>query len=177
MSTRTRLSRLNEGDYSDLIRGVRSRLPGLLVFAASCLAAVMCLPARGATRESAREEVLRVVRAYHRAGMEGDVQHVHDLVAEDITHFHIGTAYRFTGRDAVVDDFRQFARVTQQLNVEMLDPMVQLASDDVAIVTYYMSENWMQDGKANSTTEKATEVYVRGRESQWSQVHTHYSKD
>lgn len=120
------------------------------------------------------EEVLRVVRQFQAAALKPDTAFLSALFAEDITHFHPGSPYRYVGRERLTKEFAQFPQRATNITFEMIDPRVQVVGENVAIVTYYISETWMENGTAKAVTEKATEVYVR-RGSDWSMIHSHYS--
>lgn len=122
-------------------------------------------------------EVMDVVKKYHAAAVQKDIDHLSQLFDENITHFHPGEPYRLQGRESVRRDFEVFLRRANDLNFEMIDPKVQLIGSNVAIVTYYISENWVENGNFRSVSEKATEVYFKRDGRNWSLVHSHYSTD
>jgi uncharacterized protein (TIGR02246 family) len=124
----------------------------------------------------ASKDVLDVVRQFQNAAIHGDAAVLSQIFDAKITHFHPGSPYRFVGRERLVEEFSLFAKTAQDIHFEMVDPQVQMAGNDVAVVTYYIVESWTEKGASRNQKEKATEVYVK-REGRWSMIHGHYSTE
>jgi ketosteroid isomerase-like protein len=93
------------------------------------------------------------------------------------THFHPGSPYRFVGKERLIKEFVASAPGHLDMRFEMLDPQVQMAARDVAVVTYYIDESWTEkSGARTSVKEKASEVYVN-RNGRWLMLHSHYSTE
>ncbi|HEX5422202.1 MAG TPA: nuclear transport factor 2 family protein [Candidatus Acidoferrales bacterium] len=122
-----------------------------------------------------RRDVLAVVRQFQNAGVRGDAAVLEQIFDANVTHFHPGSPYRFVGKDRLVREFVSAAASHQDTHFEMIDPQVQMADQNVAVVTYYIDESWMQkNGTRISAEEKATEVYVN-HSGRWLMIHGHYS--
>ncbi len=133
------------------------------------------LPFRTADTNADRtEEVLDTARRFQSAALHNDVKFLNQLFDDNVTHFHPGEAYRFQGRERLVHEFSSSASRQENASFEMIEPKVQFPTSDVAVLTYYISENWMERGNFRSASEKATEVYVR-KDNRWIMVHSHYS--
>lgn len=125
----------------------------------------------------APQDVLEVVRQFHSAGIRGDKATLVQIFDPNVTHFHPGSPYRFVGRDRLVQEFEVASKSQQDMHFEMVDPQVQMAAKDVAVVTYYIVENWAdKNGVRSSAKEKATEVYVN-KDGHWTMIHGHYSTE
>jgi hypothetical protein len=120
------------------------------------------------------KEVLETASRFQSAALRNDTQFLNQVFDEKITHFHPGEPYRFEGRERLVNELSTAAASHESPSFEMLDPKVQFAAPDVAILTYYISEHWTDKGGLRTANEKATEVYVR-REKGWTMLHSHYS--
>ncbi|HEV2387630.1 MAG TPA: DUF4440 domain-containing protein [Candidatus Acidoferrales bacterium] len=124
---------------------------------------------------SAAQQVLEVVRRFQSAGIRGDGIELNRIFDPQITHFHPGSPYRLVGRDRLVREFETAAKSQRDMRFEMIDPQVQMADGNVAVVTYYIVESWAAENNVrNSANEKATEVYVK-RNGSWVMIHGHYS--
>jgi uncharacterized protein (TIGR02246 family) len=122
-------------------------------------------------------DVLEVVRQFQNAGVRGDKAALTQIFDPNVTHFHPGSPYRFVGRDRLVQEFEVASKNQQDMHFEMVDPQVQMAAKDVAIVTYYIVESWAdKNGVRSSAKEKATEVYVQ-KDGRWTMIHGHYSTE
>jgi len=123
----------------------------------------------------AQKDVLAVVKQFQQAGVRGDAATLNQIFDTNTTHFHPGSPYRFVGKERLVQEFVSSAPGHQDMRFEMLDPQVQMAAPDVAVVTYYIDESWTEkNGTRTSAKEKATEVYVN-RSGRWLMIHGHYS--
>ncbi len=127
--------------------------------------------------DSARQEVLEVVRQFQDAGIHGDKAALNKIFDPNITHFHPGSPYRFVGRDRLVQEFDVASNNQQDMHFEMIDPQIQEAGNDAAVATYYIVESWTdKNGERSSAKEKATEVYVKSN-GRWVMIHSHYSTE
>jgi calcium/calmodulin-dependent protein kinase (CaM kinase) II len=132
-----------------------------------------CLPASASA--DATQEVLDVVRQFQSAGIRGDRSVLSQIFDANVTHFHPGAPYRFTGRDRLIQEFEAASKTQVDMRFEMVDPQVQMASTDTAIATYYIVESWAdKTGVRTTAKEKATEVYVK-KDGRWQMIHSHYS--
>ncbi|MGH9702930.1 MAG: YybH family protein [Candidatus Acidiferrales bacterium] len=123
------------------------------------------------------QDVLEVVREFQSAGIRGDGAALTQIFDPNVTHFHPGSPYRFVGRDRLIQEFEVASRSQQDMHFEMVDPQVQMAAKDVAVVTYYIVESWAdKNGVRTSAKEKATEVYAN-KEGHWTMIHGHYSTE
>jgi ketosteroid isomerase-like protein len=140
------------------------------------LLGVACMlgPRVAGADSDATKEVVETASRFQKAAISNDTQFLAQVFDENITHFHPGEAYRFTGRDRLVREFSSAASRQENLSFEMVEPKVQFASNDVAVLTYYISEHWTEKGTYRSVSEKATEVYVR-KNAKWVMIHGHYS--
>jgi ketosteroid isomerase-like protein len=120
--------------------------------------------------------VLEVVRQFQSAAIRGDQATLNQTFDLNITHFHPGSPYRFVGRDRLVQEFEIASKNQQDMHFEMVDPQVQMAGRDAAVVTYYIVEDWTEKGGPRSAKEKATEVYVK-KDGRWIMIHGHYSTE
>ena len=143
---------------------------GIAVLAVSSPVFVLSLQPRA----GAEEEVLNVVRQFHQAALKPDVTFLSRVFGEEVTHFHPGSPYRYEGRERLVKEFLGFPQRATDITYEMISPKVQMIGDNAAVVTYYISESWMEKGTFKTITEKATEVYEKKGNS-WSLTHSHYS--
>ncbi len=143
----------------------------LVAIAAVCLIAVTRIGAEDVDKTS---EILETASRFQSAALRNDTQLLNQLFDEKITHFHPGEPYRFEGRQRLVQEFSTATMSHENSSFEMLDPKVQFAAPDVAILTYYISEHWTDKGGVRTVNEKATEVYRR-REKGWIMLHSHYS--
>lgn len=155
----------------------RNRLATALVI----LAAIAILPRWAGSRLAAQnppaQDVLEVVRQFQSAGIRGDKAALNQIFDPNVTHFHPGSPYRFVGRDRLVQEFEFNSKNQQDMHFEMVDPQVQMAAKDVAVVTYYIVESWAdKNSMRSSAKEKATEVYVN-RDGHWTMIHGHYSTE
>jgi uncharacterized protein (TIGR02246 family) len=144
-------------------------------------AAVMFLLFSVVAKDSASEsdadatkEVIEVARQFQAAAIRNDPKVLTDIFADGITHFHAGSPYRFTGKSRLVNEFSVFAATAKDSQFEMIEPQVQMASSDIAILTYYINESWTEQGTMKHVSEKASEVYVK-RDGRWRMIHSHYS--
>jgi uncharacterized protein (TIGR02246 family) len=144
------------------------------IFTAVMLITFVCFMRSAYSQTDATDEVLQTARRYQTAGIRGDAQALSDIFDTNITHIHPGEAYRFVGRERLVQEFVTAAARMEKPSFEMLEPRVQFASPDAAVLTYYISERWLENGNARRVSEKATEVYVR-RNAKWIMIHSHYS--
>ena len=145
------------------------------------LALVSFLPRWASSRllaqTPAAQDVLAVVRQFQGAGIRGDKVALNQIFDANVTHFHPGSPYRFVGRDRLVQEFEFNSKNQQDMHFEMVDPQVQMADKDVAVVTYYIVENWAdKNGVRSSAKEKASEVYVN-KDGHWIMIHGHYSTE
>ncbi len=145
------------------------------------LGLVSFLPRWASSRLSAQTlpppDVLAVVRQFQSAGIRGDKAVLNQIFDPNVTHFHPGSPYRFVGRDRLVQEFEFNSKNQQDMHFEMVDPQVQMASKDVAVVTYYIVESWAdKNGVRSSAKEKASEVYVN-QDGHWTMIHGHYSTE
>lgn len=123
------------------------------------------------------QEVLKVVRRFQEAGVKGDTATLMQIFDTDITHFHPGSAYRLVGAKRLANEFEVAAKSVQDVRFEMVDPDVQFASKDVAVVTYYIIESYAdKNGARTNVKEKAAEVYVK-KEGLWKMIHGTYSAE
>ena len=121
------------------------------------------------------EDVLNVVRQFQSAGIRGDRAALAQIFDVNVTHFHPGAPYRFTGRDRLIQEFEAASKTQFDMRFEMVDPQVQMAGADTAIATYYIVESWAdKSGTRSSAKEKASEVYVK-KDGRWQMIHSHYS--
>lgn len=120
--------------------------------------------------------VLEVVRQFQSAAIRGDQATLNQTFDLNITHFHPGSPYRFVGRDRLVQEFEIASKNQQDMHFEMVDPQVQMAGRDAAVVTYYIVEGWTEKSGPRSAKEKATEVYVK-KDRRWIMIHGHYSTE
>lgn len=123
---------------------------------------------------AAQEEVLKVVRQFHQAALKPDTEFLNRVFDNEVTHFHPGSPYRYQGRERLVKEFLGFPQRATDITFEMINPSVQMVGNNATVVTYYISESWVEKGTFKSITEKATEVYEKKGNS-WSLVHSHYS--
>jgi uncharacterized protein (TIGR02246 family) len=119
-------------------------------------------------------EVLETAARFQKAAISNDTQFLAQVFDENVTHFHPGEAYRFTGRDRLVREFSSAAKNQENQVFEMVEPKAQFPSRDVAVLTYYISEHWTEKGTARNVSEKATEVYAK-QDGKWKMIHSHYS--
>ena len=123
------------------------------------------------------QNVLAVVKQFQNGGVRGDAATLNQIFDTNITHFHPGSPYRFIGKERLVKEFVSSAPSHQDMRFEMIDPQVQMAARDVAVVTYYIDESWTEkNGTRTAVKEKATEVYVN-RNGRWLMIHGHYSTE
>jgi ketosteroid isomerase-like protein len=142
---------------------------GMMVLAVSSSAFV----ASPQPQAAAEEEVLKVVRQFHQAALKPDAEFLNRVFDEEVTHFHPGSPYRYQGRERLVKEFLGFPQRATDITFEMINPHVQTIGN-AAVVTYYISESWVEKGTFKSITQKATEIYAKKGNS-WSLVHSHYS--
>src|SRR5262249_46705766 len=103
----------------------------------------------------AQKDVLAVVKQFQQAGVRGDAATLNQIFDTNTTHFHPGSPYRFVGKERLVQEFVSSAPGHQDMRFEMLDPQVQMAAPDVAVVTYYIDESWTEkNGTRTSAKEK-----------------------
>ncbi len=141
----------------------------------AALALMVVATSLGAGAEAdATQEILQTASRFQQAALRNDAQILNQVFDENITHFHPGEAYRFTGRERLVREFAAAAARQENPSFEMVEPKVQFASPDVAILTYYISEHWTEKGNVRKVSEKASEVYVH-RSGRWVILHSHYS--
>jgi uncharacterized protein (TIGR02246 family) len=134
-------------------------------------------PGSSIADNDAQKDVLAVVKQFQDAGVRGDATTLNQIFDTNMTHFHPGSPYRFVGKERLVQEFVSSAPGHQDMRFEMLDPQVQMAASDVAVVTYYIDESWTEKSGARiSAKEKATEVYVN-RNGRWLMIHGHYSAE
>ena len=128
----------------------------------------------GRSQSDPADQVLQTARRYQAAGVRGESQVLSEIFDANITHIHPGEPYRFVGRERLVQEFVAAAAHMEKPSFEMLEPRVQFASAEAAVLTYYISEHWMDNGSPHHVSEKATEVYAR-RNGKWIMIHSHYS--
>jgi ketosteroid isomerase-like protein len=127
--------------------------------------------------QAAAPSVLDIVRQFQSAGIKGDKPTLVQIFDSNVTHFHPGAPYRFVGGERLAGEFEAASKTQFDMRFEMVDPQVQMASPDVAVVTYYIVESWAdKSGTRISVKEKATEIYGK-RNSRWTMLHSHYSAD
>jgi len=121
----------------------------------------------------------QVIEASHRFQQAGTMKEhageLKDLLEENITHFHPGGPCRLSGRDRLVREFTEALSRSEDFIFEMIEPRVQVLSDNSAVLTYYISESWSEKSTRKNVTEKATEVWVRAPGRAWKLIHGHYS--
>jgi uncharacterized protein (TIGR02246 family) len=123
------------------------------------------------------QEVLKVVQRFQEAGVKGDTATLMQIFDADVTHFHPGSPYRFIGAERLAKEFEVAAKSVQDMRFEMVDPDVQFAAPDVAVVSYYIVESWADaKGLRTNVKEKASEVYVK-RNGAWKMIQGHYSAE
>jgi uncharacterized protein (TIGR02246 family) len=123
------------------------------------------------------QEVLKVVQRFQEAGVKGDTATLLQIFDPDVTHFHPGSPYRFVGAERLAKEFEVAAKSVQDMRFEMVDPDVQWAGPDVAVVTYYIVESWADShGARTNVKEKASEVYVK-KNGAWRMIQGHYSTE
>jgi calcium/calmodulin-dependent protein kinase (CaM kinase) II len=145
---------------------------GVLLALGTCLY-WYCLPVSASA--DATQEVLDVVRQFQSAGIRGDRAALNQIFDANVTHFHPGAPYRFTGRDRLIQEFESASKIQFDMHFEMVDPQVQMAGPDTAIATYYIVESWADKAGVRTTAkEKASEVYVK-KDGRWQMIHSHYS--
>jgi len=145
-------------------------LSGLLI-------ALLLSPSSSIAGNEAQGDVLAVVKQFQNAGVRGDAATLNQIFDTNTTHFHPGSPYRFVGKERLVKEFVSAVPSHQDMRFEMIDPQVQMAAHDVAVVTYYIDESWTErNGSRSSAREKATEVYVN-RNGRWVMIHSHYSAE
>lgn len=141
------------------------------------LAAFVVSPGSSIADNDVSKDVLAVVRQFQEAGVRGDAGTLGQIFDAGVTHFHPGSPYRFIGKDRLVKEFVSSAPLHQDMRFEMLDPQVQMAARDVAVVTYYIDESWTEkNGTRTAAKEKASEVYVN-RNGRWLMIQGHYSTE
>jgi len=123
------------------------------------------------------QEVLKVVQRFQEAGVKGDTATLLQIFDPDVTHFHPGSPYRFVGAERLAKEFEVAAKSVQDMRFEMVDPDVQWAGPDVAVVSYYIVESWADShGARTNVKEKASEVYVK-KNGAWRMIQGHYSTE
>ena len=141
------------------------------------LIALLLSPSSSIADNDAQKDVLAVVKQFQTAGVRGDAATLGQIFDSGVTHFHPGSPYRFIGKERLVKEFASSAPGHQDMRFEMLDPQVQMAARDVAVVTYYIDEGWTEkNGARTAVKEKASEVYVN-RNGRWLMIHGHYSAE
>jgi len=141
------------------------------------LAAFAVSPGSSVADNDVSKDILAVVKQFQDAGVRGDAAVLNQIFDSNITHFHPGSPYRFVGKERLAQEFVSSAPGHQDMRFEMLDPQVQMAARDVAVVTYYIDESWTErSGTRTAAKEKATEVYVN-RNGRWLMIHGHYSAE
>jgi len=153
-------------------RALRYAAAATLIFVAAALLIEMRTTAFA---QSPAPAVLDVVRQFQAAGIKGDKATLLQIFDSNVTHFHPGAPYRFVGGERLAAEFEAASKTQFDMRFEMVDPRVEMASPEVAIVTYYIVESWAdKSGTRTSAKEKATEVYAR-RNGRWTMLHGHYS--
>ncbi len=123
------------------------------------------------------QEVLQVVHRFQEAGVKGDTAALMQIFDDGVTHFHPGSPYRFIGNKRLAGEFEAASKTSFDMRFEMVDPDVQFAAKDVAVVSYYIVESWAdKNGVRTNVKEKASEVYVK-KEGAWKMIHGHYSQE
>jgi len=150
------------------------KLLGSAVFVPVMLITFVSFMRAAQSQTDATDEVLQTARRYQTAGIRGDAQTLADIFDANISHIHPGEPYRFVGRERLIQEFVTAAARMEKPSFEMVEPRVQFASPDSAVLTYYISERWLENGNSHHVSEKATEVYVR-RNAKWIMIHSHYS--
>jgi ketosteroid isomerase-like protein len=149
------------------MRPMRTRL------LAAMLATTVWLPA---AESDVIQQVIEASKRFQRAGTSKDhAGELKDLFDENVTHFHPGGPYRLVGRDRLVREFSEALSRSEDFIFEMVEPKVQVISDNAAVLTYYISESFTERGTRKNVSEKATEVWVRGTGQAWKMIHGHYS--
>lgn len=126
-------------------------------------------------RETAEQEVLRVVREWNAAFAANDVERYFSHVHPEITVLTPGNPYRVEGIAQDREEFTYGLRTGRtRVNLfQMMQPRVQVHGD-AAVVTYFWRGSLGPDPMQLATF-KETDVFARGAEG-WKLLHVHLSR-
>lgn len=128
----------------------------------------------GSSISSDNEDVKAKIIALEKEAMElwnnGNPDGFLDLSSDDVVYIDPFFEHKLEGKKALTDYYNKIRGQVKTESYEMINPVVQLASD-AAVLTY----NFVAHGGGDVHRWNCTEVYKLDSQGKWKIIHTHWS--
>lgn len=128
-------------------------------------------PKVGKELEAEGQAIIKLERDSWEAYKNKQIDALQDYYADDATVFSDDQAYRVRGRADLLRALEAGMKQSDLLSYQILDPQVSVLGD-TAVLTYYLTESAMRDGKTANRAAKVSIVFVR-QDGKWRALHEH----
>ena len=126
-----------------------------------------------ASDEAASEKIKATLVAMWDAIEKEDIERYASYVHEDFTQFGEYDATLRVGKSAEVKGIEDWMKSADNIQTKMIDPLVTVKGN-TAWITYYWSDQGIENGKPFATKGKSTRIFVK-EDGKWLCIHGHYT--
>jgi ketosteroid isomerase-like protein len=131
-------------------------------------------PAAGQSNESREAtEIKTTLTAMWDAIEKGELDRYASYLHPSFTSFGETDVYLAEGKDAEIENYREYLTRAKNIHTEMHQPAVTIRGD-VAWITYYWTDSGSVEGKHFSSRGKSTRIFVR-EGGKWLCIHAHHT--